>query len=668
MADARRPGSARRLAGVISGVAAAVLCVAGCVSMPDSGPPSSLPVNQSDAGQSQDYVGPFPAGPENHAGPQEIVQGFLLASASYYTAGDTVRSYLTPQAAKTWNPEGSVTVSSGWSVNVQSLSGPTRQQQAAITVSGLVQAKLSSTGQLYASAVQNGANVQSTSSPGGCESSGQAACYSLTLVKSGGQWRIANAPPSLLLDQTDFERAWEPQDLYFFDSSKQVLVPDSVFVPIGTSETELLNKLAAALQKGPPSWLLGGTVNVFPAHITSLVVNPDNSVAIVNLKGSLSAAEQNALGLISAELVWTLTSATVSQPGVQSVELEVNGAQWKTPQSRGPYTKNNPYQSQPANFSYIDPDGTAQWLCGSIQNAAAGPPVPVFGRTAGDLLPQCSATAPLAVPTSPAQAQSTPSSKPGHSAKPAKRSTANTYSMVAVSPDGRYVATVSAAHNVISAGLLQVHTTLKPLLGPDSGITAISWDRQDDLWVVQAGSVWLVPMTGPARPVYFPGTVTALSVAPDGVRVAAIVQDQATGAVLDLAAIDLNGNASSKPAPHGTGTAAPAIGQTVPLGPGITGAVALSWYNADNLIVLNQFGASRQLEEVPVDGRASTTPLATLQTPVGVSIDSIAAGNSSNVLVVGLSNGQLWVTGVFEGPWQNAGRGYAPSYRIPPAT
>jgi hypothetical protein len=244
--------------------------------------------------------------------------------------------------------------------------------------------------------------------------------------------------------------------------------------------------------------------------------------------------------------------------------------------------------------------------------------------------------------------------------------------MVAVSPDGKYIAEVSASGNQLSMGSLASHAALKPVPLPDSGITSISWDRQDDLWLTQDGSVWMVPQLqagqfGKPAVANFPGAVNALSVAPDGVRIAMIVQPTAGSQSIEilLASINPNGSQTGQPTLHGNEGGAPTINvPQVPLGPGITNATALTWYDADDLIVLTPSGGSNELQEVPVDGRASTQTLA----PPGGTVTSIAAGNIGNVVVAGLSDGHLEVSAGFEGPWESIGSGgSAPAYLITPA-
>ena len=58
-------------------VMAMMAAVAGCVSMPDSGPVGTYGPNQENTAPALQYVGPFVTGPGPDWTPSEIVQGFL---------------------------------------------------------------------------------------------------------------------------------------------------------------------------------------------------------------------------------------------------------------------------------------------------------------------------------------------------------------------------------------------------------------------------------------------------------------------------------------------------------------------------------------------------------------------------------------------------------------
>ena len=72
-----------------------------------------------------------------------------------------------------------------------------------------------------------------------------------------------------------------------------------------------------------------------------------------------------------------------------------------------------------------------------------------------------------------------------------------------------------------------------------------------------------------------------------------------------------------------------------PVGADLTQPSALSWYDADHLLVVNRAASGPQLEEVPVDGDRSSYQ--------GNEPDmaSIAAAGPNNNLFVGLQSGHL---------------------------
>jgi Lipoprotein LpqB beta-propeller domain/Sporulation and spore germination len=620
-------------------VAAVVASVAGCVSMPNSGPPGSFSAVQGDTEQNQDYIGPIAAPPGPGWSPRDIVSGFLAASASYYTDTALARAYLLPSTSRTWNPDSVVVLSNDTAVSQQpSQAGKHGGQQAVLTVTGELQATLNGSGQYL--------------SPAPAVESGQ-----FTLVKSDGQWRIWKLPPYLLLTQSDFQRVYQPQDLYFFDSSHQVLVPDPVFEPKGTSAAALASELVSALIAGPGSWLADATDTQLPKG-TTVHVAVDDTTATVNLGGAIASAGTKVLALVSAQLIWTLTGVPTSQSYIQSVVLEINGKQFlpgsggsagtnqNPAQNKSMYQEYNPYPLAPAGFYYVDDRGQAFSRCGSeqaAQDGSVGSAVLVFGHAGAGGSQHCG------------QVRSAAQSAQGRPP----------LSMVAVSPDGKYVAGVSPDKNTVYVSALAGAANpafFRQLNEP--GVTAITWDREDDLWIAQSDSISMLPPYGRVAPVLFQGQVTGMSIAPDGVRIAVIVQPQGSSQPeLELAAIRTGQTGSGPPEPQvGQPYGEEAtIDQGVPLGPDITDPVALTWYDADDLMVLDRGVAGNVLEEVPVDGQKATT----LSVPSDAV--SITADNTANVLVVGLSTGELEFSAGLDGAWQaiSSGVGQNPAYPGP---
>jgi hypothetical protein len=640
---ARRLSFARR-ACVLAAVA---VSVAGCVSMPSSGPVGVISASPQSTSADGNVIEQLPAGPYGDQGPIEIVQGFLTASASYPANASIAREYLLGSVSRGWNPGWSVTVFSKFNSYQQTLPRAGHGSQVAtVDVSGVVQSTFNGSGQIVSAGNQGGT----------------AGSYQFSLTKVGGQWRISKPPPARrLLTVQQFADFYRSQDLYFTNSSvptspDQPLVPDSVFVPVGTPTTELVTNLVKALLPtpggDPQSTLLQKATGTFPARTTLISVAQTGSTAIVNL-GGLTRASMTVKEQVSAQLAWTLATPRASPAAVtavQSVELELNGKPFAPPklicgirqarslvQNQATYACYNPYPSQPANFSFVS-HGQVWSRCGaeaSVQHGFVGPVVSVLHPASAAGL-QCGSSTPVPTKsvTTPASVQVPPIGTP---------------SLAAVSPDDQYVAVYSPGNSdnhELSIGTVGSTAKHNPVSGIGSGVTALSWDRNDDLWVAENGDVFMVPVNGQAVPVStVPANVTDLSVAPDGVRIAFIVQDGSTS-VVDIAAISHNSQALP-------------ISLTVQVGPGLVQPRSLAWYDADDLIVLAGT-SSPALWVVPVDGQASS-----ISQPAPLGADSITAGGAMNALVAGISSGggTLAVSTGLEGPWQPLGvPGQNPAY------
>lgn len=652
MASAGRRTGSRPLALLRGACLLAVVTVAaaGCVGMPQTGQVGAFSNKQSDTLQNpESEIGLFPSGPKPNSSPAGIVQEFLIASASYPTDAPIVQEYLA-DPAKNWNPGWSVTVLKRYTVTSRGTvrgAGPHGVERAVVGVSGPVQATLNGTGQYVLASAQSGNSTQT---------------YQFELVKVGGQWRISNPPKTYrLVTESEFPQAYQSQDLYFFASTggqSSMLVPDPVFVPTGTSPAPLVSQLVTALARGPSTtWLQGAANTAFPPGTKILGVPLSGATVTVNLGGTAVSANTTTLERISAELLWTLAGPTASVQTIQSVELELDGRAWaprsapcgtgQAPtafQKLASYECYDPYPSVPASFSYV---GVGQpWSrCGSeseAQGGSIGAVVSVFGRTGSASSSQCGGY------VDPRSTMELP-----HAAlTPA-------LSMAAVSPDGHFVAGVSPTPDQSTLyvgparGTSAAFATSKRLKNAP-GITAISWDRVDDLWVAQNDNIWVVPGNGttkyPAVNPFGGGQVTGLAVAPDGVRIAALVQT-GSGVELELAAIERTGGAQVGVQ---RGSLAPqfTIEPAVQLGPNLMDPISLTWYNADTLIVLDAQSTGNTLMSVPVDGEQAT---ALPVTPSGVI--SITADNAANILVAGLSNDSLEFSASIEGPWVPLGNG-----------
>jgi Lipoprotein LpqB beta-propeller domain/Sporulation and spore germination len=557
--------------------------VAGCVSMPSSGPVLAYQPTDGAGVSQQQYLQLNSEPPGAGWGPKQIVEGFLAANASFAGDHKVAREYLTHQFSAAWGQDWSADVFKD--VPIVTVSpGPQSRQTATVTVTGSRQASVTARGTY---AVPSSTNT----------TSGTKNVTTITLTKTGAGWRISRMFPTsdLLLSATDFQANYQQRDLYFFDPHLNHLVADPVYVPVAAVRAadpeDLLRGLVRDLINQPADWLNTATKTTFP-HGTKLIgdVSLSGGIANVALEGAeIGRANSATDERIAAQLLWTLAGSADSQPAVQGIQLSINGKPW--PPSANPVltkatSRYAPPTGEAHTFYYLDAKGNV------LQRAGPN------GR-AKVILPA--------------------SAKGPH------------LSTIAVSPDGKYLA--GLINGVIYTGPVGGR-----LVSRDSGgFTSVSWDPSDNLWAVGNGGVYVVAAASGNAPVLVNvpnfSTITALRVAPDGVRVALVVG----GTAIQFAAIS-----------RGTGgsTMVPEIapGAISPFSVPGSGISDVTWYGPDNVIALSGSGPEAQVTEYPVNGGTPTTVLH--QT----GMTNITASWSSP-LIASTSNGQLLYTESIGGGW-----------------
>jgi Lipoprotein LpqB beta-propeller domain/Sporulation and spore germination len=549
-----RGGRLRGLAPVLLVVALLAL-LAGCISEPSGGPVISYSMTQGPGGQSQPLPQIIAQPPAAGWRPEQIVKGFLAASASFAGGQRIAREYLTTKEDRAWTPNWSAVVySSGPNVGLASFTGAGSSRVATVTVDGTVQAFLSGTG---------GYVAPSASATGGAPGGSP----TFRLEKVGGQWRISKAPPYLVLTSYSFQYDYQLRNLYFFDPTTRHLVPDPVYVPLQATTASLMDGLVYDLIHPPGDWLSrGATSTSFPPKTTTIGdVTLTGGTAAVNLGGAItkSANDKELMQQVSAQLLYTLIGSGGSGPAVQSVQLSVNGKPWNPPGSDlNPVQQLHQSQYAPASgassgFYYVD--------------------------SAGDLMSRTSSTD-----------------------KPVEVAHIGTgYTQIAVSRDRHYVA-------ALKNGSLFTGRTVGPLARrAGDGYTSLSWDPADDLWATTGDQI--VMLSGAASPsqqagkpvavnvVNSDGTTqnvgpfTGLRVAPDGVRVVIIVG----GNDLDFGAFVSLPNARP-----GQAAVEIVLSQFYVSVPSAT-FTSVTWFGPDNVIALRDPGP--ELTEYPVDGGTSTS-------------------------------------------------------------
>ena len=273
--------------------AALVALLAGCSTVPSSSP--TVQITQV-AEPSDVAVGVEPLAPEPGATPEEVVRGFIEASASVVRRHPIARQYLTADAAGTWSDGGGVTVISGAYAAVQ-------------TQSGTVEV----TGTLVGTVDERGVFTVGT---------GEVFRRGFTLSDDSGEWRITDPADGLVLLDPDFTRTYEPVAAYFLDPTRTRVVPDPRYLVRGDAQP---NVLVDRLIEGPSPAIAAGVSNPLAGAVLRSTVSVSGGTATVDLTWP-DAVDDETLAAAVGQLTWSL-----SQLGLTSVEVLRDGQELGLP-------------------------------------------------------------------------------------------------------------------------------------------------------------------------------------------------------------------------------------------------------------------------------------------------------------------------------------------------
>jgi hypothetical protein len=438
------------------------------------------------------------------------------------------------------------------------------------------------------------------------------------------------APSVLLLTQTQFANDYDLRNLYFFDPTYHYLVPDPVYVPLQASASTLTTRLVDYLKSPPGDWLAeGATETAFPPATKVTATLADN-LATVNVTGTISKAQR---AQVASQLLWTLVGSGQAGSQVTSVELIVNG---------------KPFYPSGAPVNAVENQSQASFGPATGAGATAAGQLVYYLDSAGDVYSNRVGVAGVA-------GQQTRVAKIGPG-----------YSQIAVSQDGKYLAALRSNGDLYIG---PIHGRLLPQQG--SGYTTLSWDPTDNLWsstganeqifVFRAGAglnsrqarpieATVTAGAGPGSGVVSGDEFTALQIAPDGVRVAMILNsDELTfGAIV-----------------WGPGTR-PGLGSVriqlsfFYVSDLTSGFDGVTWYGADNVITLG--APASILTEYPVNGGTPTSQM------LNQTVESVTA-SPGQALIAGVAKGEMIEASNLTGAWatiaSSAGtpvKGISPTY------
>lgn len=316
--------------------------VAACASLPSSFTaqvPTTGPIEQGDqvgVDPEDQFIRVIARAPLPGMSPEEIVQGFLDASASFDDDHAVARAYLTPAASRAWDTNAGVTVYEG----VPALTS----LGAAVSFAAPHSGSIEPNGRYLVASP--GSEVRTT----------------FFLDEVAGEWRISRVPEGLLLSQVDVDRAFRSFDVYFFNPEFQMLVPDPRMIPvIGPGlATALVRRLIA----GPTEWLQPAVRTGFPAAVGLNIdaVPIEAGVAQVDLTPAVNEVDDQTREAISQQLVWTLRQL----PEVDAVSITAAGQPMvvpgvPNPQPRDAWPQVDPNAMPAGSVGYVTrPEGVVR--------------------------------------------------------------------------------------------------------------------------------------------------------------------------------------------------------------------------------------------------------------------------------------------------------------------
>jgi hypothetical protein len=518
----------RRLSALVG---ALLLCsiTAACTTLPESGPVHRVTAEQPDQGQDAPYFNP--PGPVRDGSPSAIASGFLVAMQANPLSTSVARKFLSEHARATWKPNNGTILYEGTPSVKQTTDG--------------AQVRLADTHRLDAR--------------GGWQNTppGRSTTLDLALVSEGGQWRIDNPANALVVPMAFFDRSFARFNLYFFDQTGRVLLPDPVFIPRGE---QTATNLVRGLLAGPGSSLAEVSRSALPQRtdLDLSVLVTEGGVAEVPLTRDLLRAPPGEISRAVDQLAWTLRQV----PGIARVRITVGGA------------------TVPLSGGRIDVPVTS----GTEFDAAGPAGAELWGLRGGRVV---DLETPTGTPTTG------PLGRPGYSMR-----------SVAVSEARRRVAAVSGNGSTVFVAPAETGSASTSVSRPVLGGTDIlrpSYDMFGDLWLIDRtanGARVLVVRGNQVRRLRVPGVtgadVAAFSVARDGSRLAVAYAGNrfTTVRVTDILRTDegiVSGAGQSRTFSAGDGDAAR--------------LVDIGWRDPSTLAVLSRTSAeTSQVNYISADG------------------------------------------------------------------
>lgn len=335
-------------------VAVSAVLLSACGDLPASwtaSVPTTGPVAQGEQiglERQDQFIRVIARGPRPGMTPEQVVRGFLDASASFDGDQRVAREFLTASASRRWSPSAGVSVYEGEAL----LAGT----GAVVTLTAAHAGDIEADGTYVASAPD------------------AALTKGFSLVRDGGEWRIDDVPQGLVLSSADVRRAYRALSVYFFDPSYATLVPDARMVPVLGSG--VATSLVRMLLGGPSSWLAPAVRTAIPDDLTlALATVPiESGIAQVGFNAAAAGLDERTRQLVSQQVVWTLRQV----PDILAIDMTAGGLPWPVQGVSSP----QPRDAWPT----VDPTGLTTGATGFVASGAqvlrltSGGAIPVDGQ------------------------------------------------------------------------------------------------------------------------------------------------------------------------------------------------------------------------------------------------------------------------------------------------
>jgi len=269
--------------------------------------------------------------PQTGMTPEEIVSGFLNASASSDSNFKIAREYLIPELRNVWEPTEEIKVYEGQG-RINSL------QENTVVFSAPLNSVIDENSRIVLS-----------------EPDAQLV-QEFNLKQIDNEWRIDLKNKGILISRADLNRSFTTFPLWFPDASLQTLVPDNVVLPRATTGNP--TRLVQLLLAGPDDYLAGAVVSAFPVG-TALALNSvpvSNGLATVSLNETVLTAEPYLREVLSSQIVKTLAKI----PEIKTVRINVGSQSLVVP--------NTPIRQSTTDWEKFSPDFNREAGALAIEN------------------------------------------------------------------------------------------------------------------------------------------------------------------------------------------------------------------------------------------------------------------------------------------------------------